>query len=223
MQWLTLTDDEWGTIALLLQGWWPGAFSEADELAWRMGLDGHSAGDIAKALKAEATRQALSGDGGTRRWRPSLPEVLSHLVRQPARAAGLEISDVLWGPGGVMHARAAYPAGGWRGPGGRRTADNEARLDAAVARGPHVRAFLESVGVDQLVSYDPCDVELTEADQSMRRNWLAKRWEEFLERADERGVHALLAASNLDPLAELRRRAGEAQASDRVALEDGTR
>lgn len=209
-QWQTLSDDEWATLSMLLAEWWPGEFTEASELAWRMGLDGHPAGDIANALKAEAARQALSADTNTRRWRPSLPEVLSHLVRDSRTPVMLEIVDLLWGPEGVMHARAEYPNGGFRGPDGRARADEKARLDAAVVHGPVVAAFVQWAGVVSLMRHDPSDMEPDDKGKAWgeaNRAWLVKRFAEFCERADDRGVHAILASQNLDPLAELRRRA----------------
>jgi hypothetical protein len=115
--------------------------------------------------------------------------------------AGLEIVEVLWGSDGVMHARdrsrTVFP-----GPDGRKPFDDQARRDAAVAHGPLVTAFLESVGLEALKNHDPADLEWGESN----RRWLRQQWDEFKVRADERGVAAMLASG--DGLSELRARNG---------------
>lgn len=210
-----MTGQNWKPVANALLGSWPSQVN-----SWGP--------EVLAAFCSELAARGVTPDAALIAVRSYSPDAdfppsaarLAQVARSDAKApAGMEIAAVLWGPKGVMHARAPYPEGGWRGPDGHRRADDQARLDAATVHGPLVAAFVESVGVDALKAHDPVDAEWGPANG----RWLAAEWEAFQIRASERGVHALLAQRRVEGLAELRRRQGGAQAKDRLALEEGSR
>lgn len=197
-------------VAQALLGTWP-----TQVAAWgKSGIAAYLAELGARGVTPAAAVLAIRSFDPDADFPPSAAKLASVARRDPSRPTGLEIVDVLWGPGGVMHARSEYPNGGFRGPSGREDADDTARMDAAVAKGPLVTAFLGSVGLAAVKAQDPIDAELTEGEASMRRNWLAKQWEAFQDRKGERDVAELIAARHLDPLGALKR--AQAQADTRV-------
>lgn len=70
-------DDQWDGFCGLLEGWWPGEFSEPAAKAWRIAMDG---------VPPDAAIAGLSGllqEG--RRFRPSASELLAILRSDPSK------------------------------------------------------------------------------------------------------------------------------------------
>ena len=74
--------DEWDGFSLLLEKWWKGEFSDADQTAWKYALD-----DVDPKL-AVATLKLMLRRGET--WRPSVAEFVAAMEGQLAPALSFD-------------------------------------------------------------------------------------------------------------------------------------
>jgi hypothetical protein len=187
----------WTPVANALLGTWP-----SQTAAWgKQGIAAYLSELGARGVGPDQALLAIRSYDPDADFPPSAAKLAQVARRDPGAPTGLEVVAILWSQGGVMHARAGYPAGGWRGLDAREEADDQARLDAATRHHPRVIAFIESVGLDSLKARDPRGEQYGEAN----RHWICREWDAFTEKANERGVAALLAGSHIDPLAALKR------------------
>jgi hypothetical protein len=189
----------WRDVTRALLGTWPSQVAVWGE----DGISAYTAELAARGVDPERALLAIRAYDPDADFPPSAAKLAQVARRDPGAPSGQEVVQILWGLGGVMHARASYPAGGWRGS-DRDAADDQARLDRATDFHPRVVAFIGSVGIDALKNRDPRNEQYGEAN----RNWICREWDSFSEKADERGVAELLAGQTLDPLAALKRRGG---------------
>lgn len=186
-------------IARCLLGTWPSQVA-----VW--GEDGIAAyiGELrARGIDPDHALMAIRSYDPDADFPPSAAKLAQVARRDPAAPTGLEVVQLLWGQNGAMHARAPYPAGGWRGD-DRKHADDQAQIDRATAFHPRVVAFIQHVGLDAVKARDPRGEQYGEAN----RNWICREWDAFTEKANERGVAEMLSATNINPLAALQRRSG---------------
>lgn len=196
-------------VAQALLGTWPNQVA-----VWgKSGIAAYLSELDARGVTPEQALIAIRSYDPDADFPPSAAKLAQVARRDAAAPTGLEVVAILWAPGGVMHARAPYPAGGWIGRNAREDADDQARIDAACSHHPRVVAFIESVGLDALKARDPRGEQYGEAN----RNWICREWDAFTEKANERGVAALIAGRHIDPLGALKRAQAEA---DRLALEE---
>jgi len=205
-----MTDLDWKPVGTALLGTWP-----AQVAAWGPeGIAAYISELGARGVDPERALAAIRCYDPDADFPPSAAKLAQVARRDPGAPTGLEVVAILWATGGVMHARAEYPEGGWRGANARDAADDQARLYAATQHHPRIVAFIETVGLEALKNRDPRGEQFGEAN----RNWLVREWDAFTEKANERGVAALLAGAHIDPLAALRR----GQERQRPALAPGS-
>jgi hypothetical protein len=190
-----MTDE--ADVAQALLGTWP-----TQVAAWgKSGIAAYLAELGGRGVSPEQALVAIRCYDPDADFPPSAAKLAQVARRDPGAPTALEVVSILWAEGGVMHSRAEYPGGGWRGPNARDAADEQARLDEATKHHPRVVAFIEAVGLDALKARDPRGEQYGEAN----RNWICREWDAFTEKANERGVAQLLAGRHVDPLAALRR------------------
>lgn len=93
---MSWTTGEWDAFVSLLEGWWPGEFSEEAADAWRLALDDVDPEVAITGLKA------LLYEG--RRFRPSASELLAALRRDPATPTFDEAFQLIFGRNGFTAA-----------------------------------------------------------------------------------------------------------------------
>lgn len=180
---------EWLAFVALLEGWWPGEFSEEAADAWRLALDGVEPRAAMVALKA------LLHEG--RRFRPSASELLAEVRRDRSaptfEEALMELRGVLGSPPRV--------AGLFESEAEKRAAENRVLLERVTD--PLVRGFVERQGVGRLRV-----LPLDDPDEGKWvRKELAEAWERHVGASDGREVAAIATGTGgprrLDPLGSL--------------------
>lgn len=194
-----MTEHDWKPVANALLGTWPSAVN-----SWGPEVIAAYCAELgARGVSPERALLAIRAYDPDADFPPSAAKLAQVARRDPGAPSGPEVVQILWGPGGVMHARAQYPQGGWRGQ-DRDAADDQARVDKSTDFHPRVVAFITSVGLEALKNRDPRGETYGEAN----RHWICREWDAFTEKANERGIAEILAGQTLDPLAALRSRSG---------------
>lgn len=188
---------DWKPVGTALLGTWPSQVAN-----WGPeGIAAYIAELQARGVTPERALLAIRAYDPDADFPPSAAKLAQVARRDPGAPTGLELVQILWGPGGVLHARAESRAGVWAA-GERDRADEQAQLDKATEFHPRVVAFIHSVGLKALRDHDPRGEQYGPANQ----NWICKQWDAFVEVANERGVASMLAGKTLDPLAAFRGR-----------------
>jgi hypothetical protein len=192
-----MSEHDWKPVANALLGTWPSQVN-----SWGPEVLAAFCAELAsRGVGPTQALLAIRSYDPDADFPPSAAKLAQVARRDPGAPTGLEVVAILWAQGGVMHARAPYPAGGWRGLDAREEADDQARLDAATGHHPRVVAFIESVGLDALRARDPRGEQYGEAN----RHWICREWDSFSEMVNERGIAEVLSGSHIDPLASLKR------------------
>lgn len=191
-----IAPDEWDTLCLLIEEGWPGEFTDASAVAWRLLLDDYDAAQVLMALKALVAR------GGT--FRPSVAELVAQIVQDPDEPTFAEMIQSIFGPGGVLAARTAVRKPWWEA-GERERLNDEAALERAAGMHRLIAGFVRDQGLAGLRRLHVDNAEWGAA----RRKQLANAWEEFCDRAKTRDIAALVSGprrgrlGRFDPLRAL--------------------
>lgn len=191
-----MTRDEFSGAAAILDGGWPGEFTEADENAYYFLLSDFEIDDVMRALRA------LRGS----KFRPAASEIVAALSPQLAAVPTFdEMFALLFGASGVLHARA--PAGVYEDGAARMLAQEQAVRVRLAGVHPMVASFVDRQGLQRLRL-----LEVFDADQGhWRRKELREAWAEHVEAMEGREIAALSAGrgrgdlGRLDPLTALGR------------------
>jgi hypothetical protein len=193
-----MTDQEWESICFLVEEWWPpspaeGEFDEHRRGAWRLALDGFEADVIARAVKA------LLIAGG--KWRPRVAEVVAQIRKDPSKPTFEEAYRLIYGPRGVLRARAA--SGAYPDPASMARAKDAAARDRASGLHPLVALFLDRFDMDRLRMLEVDHPDYGE----LKRKELREAWDRHCEAFEGREVAALAARrgeiGRFDPLGAL--------------------
>lgn len=194
--------------AYVLDGGWPGDFTEEDERAYFFLLSDFSAAAVMGALRA------LRG----RKFRPAASEIMEALSPEDAGTPTFdELVRLLYDPRGVLNVRVRGTVD--TNPAYRRD------VEAAVTERlegvhPAVGGFVRSFGVYRLRHLDVEDPD----EGHWRRRELKEAWEAYVAAADGREIAVLASGarsgnlSRLDPLAVL----GEDPDPGRLGLPKGS-
>lgn len=195
-----MTPDEWDGIALLIEHGWKGEFDDDAQAAYRILLDGFSADQVTVALRVLLRTGTVHV--------PAAAEIVQTIEADPDLPTFEEMLEAVYGPGGVIHARArGVPDRGWWEIGERERADELAQLAKAGECGPLIERFVRQVGPGWLGRQRPQGEYMFH-----RRRDLKEEWERFVDVAQRRDVYALA----------MPRRGGELQQVDPLkAIEQG--
>jgi hypothetical protein len=94
--WLEL---EWDGFCALVDEGWHGEFEASARAAWRLLLDRHEPAKVITALEQLVARGL--------KHRPSVSEIVAAIGTDPSRPSFAEAIQLIYGPGGVLHARPA--------------------------------------------------------------------------------------------------------------------
>jgi hypothetical protein len=218
-----MTREEFSAAAFILGGSWPGEFSANDEASYWHMLSEFEAADVMRALKAMRSR----------RFRPTPGELADALSAKAGIPSFDEMIRLVFGPGGVLAARAprrgvspAEVLAAWEAgapdPGetvgpliGQSHAEaiDAAQLERAATLHPLVASFVARQGLQRLRGYNVSDSAAGGPDGKRTDTWdrkeLREAWAEHLDVQDGREVAALAAGTGahglraLDPLAAL--------------------
>ncbi len=167
-----MTDDEWGTISLVLSKGFPGEFDEGSELAYRTMLGDEDPAALLLAVKTIGVRTGAT-------FRPSVSEVL-HEIHPIGGPGAEEAHRVLYGPGGIAFAQVPSRAGIWQ-PGQRDRETRDLRRELVEAADPKLRAFVLDQGLDYLVLDRPVTDD-EDGHNGARRHRFDEAWADFTER-----------------------------------------
>ncbi len=191
-----ISADEWATISMLIDEGWPGEFTASSATAWRVFLDEYDATQVLGALKVLVAR------GST--FRPSVAEVVAQIRDDPTVPTFAEACQLIFGPGGVMHARTKVRKVFWEI--GERDRLNEiAGWERASDMHPLIGAFIEREGFSRLRDLNLEDEQYG----AMRRAQLQKSWDAHCEAMRGRELAAVAQGrrgelGSFDPLVVLR-------------------
>lgn len=176
---MSMTIDEWGTLALLIEEWWPGEFTDAKEQAWRIGLADYDSEQVFAALKVLLAR------GGKFR---ELPEIVAQILSDPSRPTFEEAFALIYEPRGILWGRS----------------DTRAKEFALAQVHPLVASFAIRYGISRLRMLEVDHDEFG----ALKRKELRDAWDRHVEACEGRDVAALMAPrgkslGRLDPLAVL--------------------
>jgi hypothetical protein len=167
-----MSDESWDSLAVVIEEWWKGEFSESESLAWRAGLAYFDPGAVLTALRS----LLLKGEP----FHPSLGEVIAELSHDPKRPEFEDmVVEIYERPEGVVRQRTSIRKAFWE-PGERDTVNRLARLDALLDVHPAVAEFYRAQGDEHMLSSDPFDQEYG----PQRRHRLRAEWDAFMERWD---------------------------------------
>ncbi len=185
-----MTADEFAPAAQILDGAWPGEFTDAEEGAYVFLLGDFTAEQVMAAIKA--LRRS--------RFRPAASEIVEAIEgTKAARPTFDEALRLIFAHGGVLSAQPP-PRGMWIGD-SRRVARDAARAARMAMLPPLVASFVHRVTFGRL---DHIDLE-----NEWHRKEMREAWEAHVAAQDGRELSALVARSGrgelgrLNPLAAL--------------------
>jgi hypothetical protein len=176
--WLEL---EWDGFCALVDEGWHGEFDASARAAWRLLLDRHEPAKVITALEQLVARGL--------KHRPSVSEIVAAIGTDPSRPSFAEAIQLIYGPGGVLHARPADRT--WRDERERRRLFDDAAITRADGMHPLIGAFVRAQGLDHLRATNIDDPEWGPA----RRAGLQREFADFAGRVDDRQAAALAAGA----------------------------
>jgi hypothetical protein len=185
-----ISNDEYETICLLIEEGWPGDFNDTAAAAWRVFLDDYEPAQVLVALKA------LVAKGGT--FRPSVAEVVAQIRQDPSRPTPEEAYTMIYGPRGVMRARAKANQS-YANEAAMIGAHDDAKVQRAFELHPLLGAFVERYGIRRLALLEVDSPEYGE----IKRRELREAWERHCEAFEGREVAAIARGRRPDGLGRL--------------------